>query len=97
MVFDCRAAAKDDGEVNPGLDRAARFLNLLEEDGVAPDRALIAAVLHGEPTKATLGDQAYRRRFGRSNPNGELIGILRAGGGATGMRPIGGRPRVRAR
>jgi intracellular sulfur oxidation DsrE/DsrF family protein len=76
VLFDCRKGGPED-EVNPGLDRIARFLNLLEEDGVPPERAQITAVFHGEPTRATLRDDAYRRRFGRGNPNSELIGLLR--------------------
>jgi intracellular sulfur oxidation DsrE/DsrF family protein len=80
VVFDCRTAATADDGVNPGLDRIARFLNLLEQDGIPPGRAKLAAVFHSEPTKATLSDAAYRRRLGASNPNSELIGLLKEQG-----------------
>jgi intracellular sulfur oxidation DsrE/DsrF family protein len=77
VVFDCRTGAKGNDQVNPGLDRIARFLNLLEQDGISPGRAEIAAVFHGEPIKATLKNEAYRRRFRIENPNTTLTGLLR--------------------
>lgn len=73
VVFDTTADSKA-GEVNKGLDRAARLLNLYGVAGLNAKDVRITVVLHGEATKAALGQKAYAERFQvETNPNLILI------------------------
>ncbi|HUY87348.1 MAG TPA: methyltransferase domain-containing protein [Pirellulales bacterium] len=80
VVFDGTAAATP-GEVNKGLERVARLLNLYGSAGLKADDVKIAIVLHGEATKSVLTDAAYKSRFEiERNPNLPLIRELRKAG-----------------
>lgn len=73
VVFDTTADAKP-ADVNKGLDRVARLLNLYGVAGLKADDVKITIVLHGEATKSVLSDTAYKARFQvDQNPNLQLI------------------------
>ena len=73
VVFDVTNDTKST-DINKGLDRVARFLNLYGSAGLKPTDVSIALVLHGESTKAALSDEAYKKRFEiEKNPNLMLI------------------------
>jgi intracellular sulfur oxidation DsrE/DsrF family protein len=80
VVFDIREDTPGDGRVNPGLARAARFVNLLTMSGHDPADSELVAVLHGDATSAAVEAEAYGERFGESNPNEALISRLTAAG-----------------
>lgn len=67
-----------DGGVNKGLARAARYVNLFALSGVKDAR--VAIVMHGGATKESLDDDAYQERFGKANPNRDLMRQLREAG-----------------
>jgi intracellular sulfur oxidation DsrE/DsrF family protein len=71
-------SGEQDGGVNKGFARAARFVNLFALGGVEDFQ--MAIVLHGAATKEALSDEAYPKLFNKPNPNRELIGQLRAAG-----------------
>ncbi len=80
IVFDVTADAKA-SEVNKGLDRAARLLNLYGAVGLKASDIKVVVVLHGEATKSALSDEFYQPRFGiERNPNLPLIRDLRKAG-----------------
>lgn len=80
VLFDVTANSAD-SEPNKGLDRVARLLNLYGAHGLEPQDIQICVVLHGDATRAALGDADYQKRFGpEKNPNLPLIAKLRAAG-----------------
>lgn len=80
MVFDVTVDAKPT-DVNKGLDRAARLLNLYGAAGLKASDLKLTIVLHGEATKSVLTDAAYCSRVeAESNPNLALIRELRKHG-----------------
>ena len=80
VVLDVTANAAS-AEVNAGLDRAARLLNLYGAAGLKGGDVKIAVVLHGGATKSVLTDAAYKARIGPgTNPNLPLIRALRETG-----------------
>lgn len=80
IVFDVTAEGPAN-EINKGLDRIARYLNLNAGHGVKPERIEVAAVFHGGATKVVLNDAAYERvTNAKKNPNLELIRRLKAAG-----------------
>ena len=80
IVFDVTADTKP-SDVNKGLDRAARLLNLYGAAGLKASDVRIVVVLHGEATKSVLQDDFYRPRFGvERNPNLPLIRELQKAG-----------------
>lgn len=76
VVFDVTAGAKDPTRPAPGLERAAVLLNLAGSAGLKAADLEVAVVLHGDATAACLTEEAHRVRFGRANPNADLIGKL---------------------
>lgn len=84
VVFSVTRAAAKPGEVNPSLEKVARFLNLLGQDGVRIHPGDIVAVVHGPATPIVLTDAAYLAHAGdpsiRTNPNLALIEALRHAG-----------------
>jgi intracellular sulfur oxidation DsrE/DsrF family protein len=80
VVFDLTADAAV-ADVNKGLDRAARLLNLYGAAGLKSSDLQLAIVLHGEATKSALSDAAYQRRFDQPhNPNLPLLRELQRHG-----------------
>jgi len=80
VVFDITADAKP-ADVNKGLERAARLLNLYGSAGLNAGDVKIALVLHGEATKSVLTDDAYKAKFGAvKNPNLSVIRDLQKAG-----------------
>lgn len=80
VLLDTTADAKP-GDLNKGLDRAARLLNLYGASGLKSSDVRIAVVLHGEATKSVLNDESYHKRFGvERNPNLPLIRELQEAG-----------------
>ena len=81
VVFDISGAAKTVDQVNPGLDRVARLVNMLAAGGVPAEKRRIALVVHGGATDSVASDAAYAKRHeGRKNPNTALIAALQAAG-----------------
>jgi len=77
VVVDVTTGAEEGG-VNKGLARVARFANLFAIGGA--DKFEMAVVLHGQATKEALSDGSYSKFFGKANPNSALFGQLRAAG-----------------
>jgi intracellular sulfur oxidation DsrE/DsrF family protein len=73
VMFNVTADAKP-GDVNKGLERAARLLNLYAGAGLPDHDIKMTVVLHSEATKAVLADKPYAARFdAKVNPNLPLI------------------------
>ncbi len=80
VLFDVTAAVKAT-ELNPGLERAARLLNLYGAAGLKPSAVQIAIVFHGDAAPAALTNDAYaKQNAGAKNPNIALIAKLREAG-----------------
>ena len=81
VVFDISKGAPESGKPAQGLDRVARYVNMLAEGGVSRQRRQIVAVLHGPATEAVMTDEAFgHRHAGAKNPNAPLIAELEAAG-----------------
>jgi intracellular sulfur oxidation DsrE/DsrF family protein len=81
VVFSVSKAAARPDQVNPSLEKVARYLNLLAEDGVRPKTGDVVAVLHGPATLSALSDAAYAAKTASgTNPNIKLIKQLHAAG-----------------
>lgn len=79
VIFDVSVAA-DPGEVHPGLEDVARYVNLLASAGIRVKNAPIAVVIHGDASEIVLDDAAYHVRHERTNPNAELARALASHG-----------------
>lgn len=80
VAFDISKAPKSPSEVNPALDKLARYINLLAEAGIDSQGAKFIAVIHGDPTFSVLNNSDYRKRFNVDNPNLPLLRELKAVG-----------------
>lgn len=80
VVFDITSDSKA-ADLNKGLERVARLLNLYGSAGLKASDVKIALVLHGEATKSALSGAAYKEKFGAAkNPNLTVIDALRGAG-----------------
>lgn len=80
VIFDVTADAKAT-QVNKGLERAARLLNLYGASNLKASDVKIVIVVHGEATKSVLNDDFYQARFqAEKNPNLPLIRELTKAG-----------------
>jgi len=81
ILFNVTVGADDPANVSPTLNRVARLLNLLADDGIRPAPGDVVAIVHGGATTAIMSDRAYVARTGVvTNPNLVLIERLRAAG-----------------
>jgi intracellular sulfur oxidation DsrE/DsrF family protein len=80
IVFSVTRGARKPAEVNPGLERVARTVNLYASAGVPLSHLKFVAILYGAATDAALDEGHYRQRFGVTNPNLEVIEKLRKAG-----------------
>lgn len=76
LVFDIKDAKEKEG-VNEGLFRIARTINMLGVGKIAPEKINIVAALHGEATFIALNAEKYQEKYGKANPNQELIHLLK--------------------
>nr|WP_295106028.1 DsrE family protein [uncultured Caulobacter sp.] len=81
VVFDVSKGEPGSTKPSQGLDRVARYVNMLAEGGVSRQRRQIVVVLHGPATEAVMTDEAFARRHpGAKNPNAQLIAELETAG-----------------
>ena len=79
LIFDIKSNQVKNG-VNKGLWTIARTLNLFELSGIPSKKIEIVASIHGEATFITLNSNAYQDKFGRDNPNSNIIKQLNDNG-----------------
>lgn len=80
IIFDVSQGGAD-GQPSRGLDRVARFVNMLAAGGVDLDHRRIVAVVHGAATPSVMTDEAWARGHeGAANPNATLVAQLIAAG-----------------
>jgi intracellular sulfur oxidation DsrE/DsrF family protein len=80
VVFDITTETKTE-DLNKGLERVARLLNLYGSAGLKASDVKIAVVVHGEATKTVLANDIYRSNFAADkNPNLSVISALRKAG-----------------
>jgi len=80
IVFSLTKAASKPDEVNPGIERVARTVNLYTWAGVPLKHLHIVAVAAGGATAIALDNAHYRQEFGTDNPNLPVIAELRKAG-----------------
>ena len=80
VLFDITKAAESVEKVNPGLDRVARFLNVMAASGIMPKEMELAAVIHGPAAPAVLKNEIFKDRFKTDNPNEKIIKDLKETG-----------------
>jgi intracellular sulfur oxidation DsrE/DsrF family protein len=79
-VMDVAKNGGFDLALNPSFESAARYLNMHVRHGIALKNLRLSLVIHGQATKDTLSDAAYRERYGVNNPNTALLGQLQDAG-----------------
>ena len=79
LIFDIKSNQVKNG-VNKGLWTIARTLNLFELSGIPRKKIELVASIHGEATFITLNSNAYQDKFGRDNPNSNIIQQLNDNG-----------------
>ena len=80
VVFDVATSTEEPGEVNPGINTVARFLNMHARAGVPLENMHLALVVHGTAAKDALREGPFRERYGTDNRNADLLRRLAAAG-----------------
>lgn len=76
IVFDVMDSPKSHSEINKKLETAARFLNMHAQSGVPVSQLKVAIIVHNQASKDITHDDAYKKRFGVTNPNTGLVEAL---------------------
>jgi len=80
IVVDVTRSAEPD-QLNPAIEKLARFVNIYAGAGKQPATVDIAVVFHGGATLAVLNDEAYQQTHQtKGNPNLELLRTLHHAG-----------------
>ena len=66
--------------ISQPVELVARLVNLLALDGVTKSKREIAVIFHNAGSYCIQTDEAYNRKYGRSNPNKEALEKLAAAG-----------------
>lgn len=77
VIFNITKGAKSPKEVNPGLERVARTINLYASTGINPSSLKFVAVISGDATSSALNNDEYKSKYGVDNPNIDLIKQLK--------------------
>lgn len=80
VVFGLTAGAAKPDQINPGLERVARTVNLYASARVPLSHLHFVAIASGAATAIALDDANYRKQFGVANPNLPVIEELRKAG-----------------
>ncbi len=81
VLFNITKAASAPDQLNPSLEKVARFVNLLGADKVRPGPGDIVVIIHGPATPLILQNAPYAARMKvAENPNVMLIAALRNAG-----------------
>lgn len=77
VVIDVTEAPDDPTtEVNQIYDRVAKLMNLHAEAGVKEANMKFVCVIHYKAATSVLSDEGFTQKFGRNNPNTEIIQLL---------------------
>ena len=76
VMFDTYTDEGGKAEMNPLLNTVARFLNMHGQTGLSKENMEVVVILHGAGMKNALNEEAYKKKFYRSNPNLELLKAL---------------------
>ncbi|OGP96208.1 MAG: hypothetical protein A2157_18030 [Deltaproteobacteria bacterium RBG_16_47_11] len=77
VLFEITRAAETMDKINPGLDRIARFLNVMAASNIMPNDIEVVAVIHGPAAPSVLKNEIFKNRFKMDNPNEKLIKNLK--------------------
>ncbi len=80
VIFEITRVAQSVDKVNPGLDKVARFLNVMAASGIMPKDVELVAIIHGPAAPAILKNEIFRNRFKTDNPNEKIIKALKEAG-----------------
>ncbi len=79
LVIDVMQAPYPDS-VNEGLLNGARIMNLHAAAGVSPKKLSVVFVLHNVAAFTLTSNEAYRKKYGKDNPNLALIKAIQDAG-----------------
>lgn len=80
IVVDVYGGSDDPTKIDPSINNVARLLNLHSVSGADIDKMKVVLAIHGKSTYSTMSDEAYKEKFGVSNPNTPLIKELKEAG-----------------
>ncbi len=80
IVIDITDSHKDSTTVMTTLQEVARSYNLNVANGVKQRNLKMAVVIHGGAYKGILNEDAYKKKYNTSNPNLEVLKLMKKEG-----------------
>jgi intracellular sulfur oxidation DsrE/DsrF family protein len=77
LLYSITRQGRKAGDLNPGLLHIALTINLFEWAGVPKKNMHLKGIVHGDTIAVVLSEEAYWKKFGRPNPDLDLIHKLR--------------------
>ncbi|PCJ94884.1 MAG: hypothetical protein COA50_10910 [Flavobacteriaceae bacterium] len=79
-VFDIMNSPEDNEKRNASIETAARFLNMHAQEHIPANKLHAILVVHSKASKDIITNKAYKKRYGKDNPNEDMIKtLLKAG------------------
>lgn len=79
-VFDVMNSPDSHDVVNPSIETVARYLNMHAQNGILDNNLKAVLIIHNKASKDIMNDKAYEARYGKANPNRQLIELLMQSG-----------------
>ena len=75
-VFDVMNSPDSHDIINPSIETVARYLNMHAQNGISDNNLKAVLIIHNKASKDIMNDKAYESRYGKANPNRQLINQL---------------------
>ena len=76
IVFDITSTSNDPSVKNRYIDSAARFFNMLGQNGIPKENIHVALIIHSSASKDVMNNEWYQAKYSTNNPNINLIAEL---------------------
>ncbi len=80
VVIEIDKSDTGSAEISQSLEIASRFVNLLAVDGISQDKRSIVIIFHNAGSYCIQKKEAYQRKYGRPNPNLQVLDELTKAG-----------------
>ncbi|WP_416438088.1 DsrE family protein [Phnomibacter sp. MR] len=80
VVIEIDKSDTGSAEISQSLEIASRFVNLLAVDGISQDKRSIVIIFHNAGSYCLQKNEAYQRKYGRPNPNLQILEELTKAG-----------------
>ena len=80
IIVEVGSKIENHDSIYPPFETICRMYNLHVYGGVKPQNLLVEVVIYGDPVSLVLNNEAYKKKFGVTNPNIEILEEMKNAG-----------------